>query len=267
MIWSALIYTSLYIFIIWLSLAVTIGIFYCADLAEEHPTLFGKIIRYSIWGVLVVHLVLFFEELPYSYICVGIVAHVCYYQLLKDFPRIQGISNPWLVGSLVLLVIDNACWLWYFYYHYFTMMEILCFGQILLWLVPFLYMISLSVNDNVLPGTGSYGTGGGMGASKGSNVSLKTLFAYFGFGQTKDQKAPANKPYYSSNHQPPAQSSHSNYGGYGGGASHNNAASASYAAPVAPTANMHMTHRGSSSGMGQGYAAPMPGNSRGGKYD
>jgi len=184
MIWSALIYTSLYLFIIWLSLAVTIGIFYCADLAEEHPTLFGLIIKYSIWGVLALHVILFFEGgLPYSYIVLGMLAHGCYYQLLKDYPRVQGITNPWLVGSIAMMVIDNACWLWHFYYHYFTMMEILCFGQLLLWLVPFLYMISLSVNDNVLPGLGVQGAGGGMGGGRGSNeVSLKGLFAYLGFG-------------------------------------------------------------------------------------
>mmetsp|Transcript_16165 Transcript_16165/g.32762 ORF Transcript_16165/g.32762 Transcript_16165/m.32762 type:complete len:259 (+) Transcript_16165:75-851(+) len=200
MIWSALIYTSLYLFIIWLSLAVTIGIFYCADLAEEHPTLFGLIIKYSIWGVLVLHVILFFEGgLPYSYIVLGMLSHGCYYQLLKDYPRVQGITNPWLIGSIVMMVIDNACWLWHFYYHYFTMMEILCFGQLLLWLVPFLYMISLSVNDNVLPGLGTSGAGGGMGSARaGSNeVSLKGLFAYFGFSSSKDKaKQPAKQSYY-----------------------------------------------------------------------
>ncbi|GAB5366874.1 hypothetical protein AAMO2058_001181400 [Amorphochlora amoebiformis] len=252
MIWSALIYTSLYVFIIWLSLAVTVGIFYCADLAEEHPTMFGKIIKYSIWVVLGVHLILFLEELPYTYVCIGIAAHGCYYQLLRDYPRIQGLTNPWLLASVGLMVVDNACWLWYFYYHYFSTMEILCFGQILLWLVPFEYVISLSVNDNVLPGSGAYGPGGGMGSRGGSDMSLKNLFVYFGFGTNKEKSgsAPANKPYYQN----------TNTGGYVSNAV-SGGPNESFNAQSYSTTNREdsqITQRG----MGGGYSAPMPGNTR-----
>eukprot|EP00471_Norrisiella_sphaerica_P000511 CAMPEP_0184480672 /NCGR_PEP_ID=MMETSP0113_2-20130426/2192_1 /TAXON_ID=91329 /ORGANISM="Norrisiella sphaerica, Strain BC52" /LENGTH=149 /DNA_ID=CAMNT_0026859309 /DNA_START=396 /DNA_END=845 /DNA_ORIENTATION=+ len=111
------------------------------------------------------------------------------------------------------------------------MMEILCFGQINLWLVPFLYMISLSVNDNVLPGLGTSGQGGGMGGNRGTDMSIKSLFQYFGFGN-KDKKSPsggpvAKKPYYNPNPAPQAgQAAAPVYGGYGGGA-----AAASYAIP------------------------------------
>mmetsp|Transcript_19026 Transcript_19026/g.31330 ORF Transcript_19026/g.31330 Transcript_19026/m.31330 type:complete len:264 (+) Transcript_19026:75-866(+) len=263
MIWSTLIYTSLYVFIIWLSLAVTIGIFYCADLAEEHPTIFGKIIKYSIIGVLVIHLILFLEwELPKLYIIIGIVSHGCYFQLLKDYPRIQGLTNPWLIASLVALVIDNACWLWYFYTHYFTMMEILCFGQLLLWLVPFLYMISLSVNDNVLPGLGTNGHGGGGGGSRGgAEFSMKNLFAYFGFGNKdkKSQGGGASKPSYYNPHAAaaataPSQTNYGNYGNSGGMMSGQG------------NSNSHMVNRGGGGGYGGGYQ-PAAAPPRTAKYD
>jgi len=264
----ALIYTSLYIFIIWLSLAVTIGIFYCADLAEEHPTIFGVIIKYSIWGVLAIHLILFLEHLPYTYIVIGMAAHGCYYQLLKDYPRVQGITNPWLIASVVGMVIDNACWLYYFYMHYFTMMEILCFGQILLWLVPFLYMISLSVNDNVLPGLGAHGAGGGMGAQQGTQMSLKGLFNYFGFtssrDKTKQQAAQfaAKPPTYNS---APNNSSNTNgYGGYG----YNSGGAATYGGGSQQTSQVSHRSGGYSAATPQ-YSAPISGQAmpQGRKYD
>ena len=54
--------------------------------------------------VATLHVLLLFEStLPRSYVLIGLVTHGSYYRLLKDFPVVQGSTNPWLISSIVLL--------------------------------------------------------------------------------------------------------------------------------------------------------------------
>ena len=133
--------------------------------------------------VATLHVLLLFEStLPRSYVLIGLVTHGSYYRLLKDFPVVQGSTNPWLISSIVLFVIDNVAWIWHLNSYYYSTMEIMCFGQIFLWLVPFLYLVSLSVNDNVLPGISA------SQPTATTSTSLRSLFSHFGFGRGADKR-------------------------------------------------------------------------------
>ena len=55
--------------------------------------------------------------------------------------------------GLVMAVIDHCTWFIYFSGHYYPFSEILAFFSICVWLVPFGFFISLSANENVLPGS------------------------------------------------------------------------------------------------------------------
>ena len=49
---------------------------------------------------------------------------------------------------------SNHClWFYYFSYHYYQFSQILAYFFICVWLVPFGFFISLSANENVLPGS------------------------------------------------------------------------------------------------------------------
>ncbi len=100
---------------------------------------------------------------------------------------------------LVLSMVDHFVWFRYFHvYQGFTFTEILAYFTICVWLIPFTFFISLSSNDNFLPGislgdgTGSSGWRNQNGGedSMGSKPRMRTvnrLLSIFNFLRKKRQ--------------------------------------------------------------------------------
>lgn len=139
----------IHIFLCTLSLAA--GLYYIAEVVEEYTVLTAKIIRYMIYITSLVYIGMYlFEGMPARMIVTGLLTNLDYFILLSTFPSISLSSVSFIVG--VVLVLANH----YFAFHFFTTVyypfpEILAYFTICLWLVPFSFFVSLSINDYTLP--------------------------------------------------------------------------------------------------------------------
>ncbi|KAJ3415739.1 erv26 super protein [Chytridiales sp. JEL 0842] len=70
--------------------------------------------------------------------------------MLDKFPNIQ-LEDPVFLGSCVLSIVNHFVWFFYFTENHHRFMEIATFFSLMVWLVPFMYFISLSANENTLP--------------------------------------------------------------------------------------------------------------------
>ena len=176
-------FISSYIAVVCLSLSVAIGLYYVAELAEEYTTLAGKIIKYVTLFVMGLHLVLLLDGLPLYNTLVGLACHACYFSLLKGFPFVNTLSLEALL-SIVAFIVSHVVWFQYYTDVPFGMMRpdfltVLGFFFVMLWMVPIGLFVSISVNDNVLPGVGpSMTSSNGINNSGGGRNIFKSLFDY-----------------------------------------------------------------------------------------
>jgi hypothetical protein len=109
-----------------------------------------------------------FESTPFWLTLFSLGCHLVYSLLLSNFPIIQ-LSDPVFILSCckctnvnvsvtqttVLVLADHFLWFSYFTtYHVFRFSEVAAFFCLCIWLVPFLFFISLSASDNTLPVNG-----------------------------------------------------------------------------------------------------------------
>ncbi|PRP84696.1 hypothetical protein PROFUN_07946 [Planoprotostelium fungivorum] len=120
------------------------------EYVEEYTVWTKKVLRICIFVILGLHLLLFFSELPAREILIGIVAHIFYLLLLKDFPFIS-VKSPIFLSSAALLAFNHAMWFFYFSSHLHDFNHMLALFVTCIWFVPFIYIISISANDNTLP--------------------------------------------------------------------------------------------------------------------
>lgn len=70
--------------------------------------------------------------------------------LLRGFPFLKLFSLSFVV-STAMLIASNYMWISHFTSHYHHMMHVFCFLMFNVWLVPFGFFVSLSINEAVLP--------------------------------------------------------------------------------------------------------------------
>ena len=138
--------------------------------------------------VLIEHgLMLLFEPLPTLAILSGIGTHASYLWLLQSFPRLRLLAPPTLT-SAGMLVLTHVLWMRHFLLHYqqaravatrrtrahmsFTprspqLTHVLCFCLVNLWLLPFGFFVSLTINESTLPDS--------LGSSGGSSMFGKSV--------------------------------------------------------------------------------------------
>jgi len=150
-VFNGVVYLSGYLLMIFIAVCLASGMYYMAELVEEHTSLTRRIMLACNVLVLAVHvLFLIFESLPLSAVAVGLAAHACYFWMLQSFPFIQ-IKSPQFGASCGMLVATHYFWLTHFMNHFHSMMHVVCFFVLNVWLVPFGFFISLSVNESTLP--------------------------------------------------------------------------------------------------------------------
>eukprot|EP00029_Vermamoeba_vermiformis_P005377 TRINITY_DN1852_c0_g1_i1.p1 TRINITY_DN1852_c0_g1~~TRINITY_DN1852_c0_g1_i1.p1 ORF type:complete len:209 (-),score=44.82 TRINITY_DN1852_c0_g1_i1:131-757(-) len=127
------------------------GLYYLAELVEEYERLTKKIIRYSVYAVMVILVLMWlFESYPFFYILVALASHFLYFQLLRRFPHIE-LTNMLFIISCVMLMINHAVWFSFFSQSYRPFEEVVAFFMICVWLVPFSFFISMTANEDTLP--------------------------------------------------------------------------------------------------------------------
>ena len=127
-------------------------LFYAAEFAEEHMVLTGKLLRNAVVGVLGLHVVLLVDGVfPVWPVLIGIGCHLCYALLVGDFPRLDP-ASPAAVCAGIALIVDHFVW----FSHLTTpndlsMLNVVGFFLIFIWLVPVSCVLSFSVNELTLP--------------------------------------------------------------------------------------------------------------------
>mmetsp|Transcript_21813 Transcript_21813/g.51929 ORF Transcript_21813/g.51929 Transcript_21813/m.51929 type:complete len:217 (-) Transcript_21813:33-683(-) len=175
-------YTSGYVVLVFLAVCLACGLYYMAELAEEYTALTKKIIMWAIRVVWVLHfLLLVLDGFPFFYTVLSAASHGVYYQLLKTFPFITP-TSPEFLGSCVCVVLNHVWWISYFRSETFRVLQVMGFFVPCVWLVPFAFFVSLSLNDNVLPGSGAPSSGGeidtGDGVKSKAGSLLKVIFSF-----------------------------------------------------------------------------------------
>jgi|EP00908_Phaeocystis_cordata_P020962 glucose uptake protein GlcU len=150
--YTATVYIAGYLLLIFVAICLACGLYFLAELAEEHIRLTKKLLGVSIVTVLVSHVLFFVTEpgLPQEALGIGFVTHLAYGWLFQSFPSLKALSPSFLV-SAALLVVSHYLWITHFTAHYHQASHVVCFFVLMVWVVPFGFFISLSVNETVLP--------------------------------------------------------------------------------------------------------------------
>lgn len=150
--YTATVYVAGYLIVMFVAICLACGLYFLAELAEEHTRLTGKIVGSSIVLVLVSHVLFFVTEpgLPKEALALGFVAHLAYGWLFQTFPMLKVLS-PSFLASIALLVVSHYLWITHFTAHFHQASHVACFFVLMVWLVPFGFFISLSFNETVLP--------------------------------------------------------------------------------------------------------------------
>jgi hypothetical protein len=172
------------IIIVFTALSYATGLFYLAELAEEFPTLTGRLIRFLIAAICVLHvLAAVLSPLSKLSLLLGLLAHASYYHLMSSFPNLQ-LASPAFFLSLALLLASQVSWYLtlssdsaspppsaYGYGSYgssyttrsypsYSPPQLLAFYFLFVWLLPLVFFIAGSVSGQSLPSSGERMRGG-----------------------------------------------------------------------------------------------------------
>lgn len=101
--------------------------------------------------------------MPHHLIVVGIIAHLLYLYMLRGFPYIRTTSPPFIFSGIACAT-SQVLWFVFLRSTWYPFEEVCAYFVILVWLVPFIYFISISSNDTALP----------YGATISASTSLST---------------------------------------------------------------------------------------------
>eukprot|EP01125_Pyxidicula_operculata_P020200 TRINITY_DN7427_c0_g1_i1.p1 TRINITY_DN7427_c0_g1~~TRINITY_DN7427_c0_g1_i1.p1 ORF type:complete len:200 (+),score=22.00 TRINITY_DN7427_c0_g1_i1:42-641(+) len=178
-------YLSYVLMFCFATVCLACGLYYFAELVEEHEKTAKKFIRYSIYVVFVAHVFVWFEGFPFLCILSGLITHFVYYKLLDQFPNIK-LTNILFIIACVFFIISHTLWFNHFTSVYYSFEDVLGFFILCVWSVPFSFFISLSTDETTLPYTAISASGDSIGeATKRSGRSnllhsfLQNIQGYF----------------------------------------------------------------------------------------
>ena len=192
-VYTAVVYLAGYLTLLFVALCVACGLYYLAELAEEHTATVKRIIKAANALVLLTHLALALTEpqLPKTALATGVAAHLAYQWLSNTFPAIKFYSLAFAT-SLAALIASHYMWIAYFLSHYHRSTHVFCFFVLNVWLVPFGFFVSLSVNERTLPdrlaqSAGEVYTEGGERVRQRSGI----ISAFNFFQKKRDEAMPS----------------------------------------------------------------------------
>merc|ERR1712179_88722 len=141
--------TILHIFLI--TLAIAAGLYYLAELVEEYTSLTSKVIKWISITCIIIYCGLFvFEDITSSMVLCGIISHVLHLCLLESFPYFT-VTSPTFTLTIIMIIVNHYLAFQFFGETYYPFSEVMAYFTICLWIIPFVFFISLSANENILP--------------------------------------------------------------------------------------------------------------------
>ncbi|XP_026473793.1 protein TEX261 [Ctenocephalides felis] len=144
-------YLSLLIQIVFITISLAAGLYYLAELVEEHTVLAKQAIYIMISTSVLIYIgFIFFESFSWILIMCGLAAQISHYSILQTFPSVR-LSSASFIAAVILLVVNHYLAFTFFASTYHPFSQVVAYFILCLWLVPFALFVSLSANDNVLP--------------------------------------------------------------------------------------------------------------------
>ncbi|KAJ1431969.1 transmembrane adaptor Erv26-domain-containing protein [Ochromonadaceae sp. CCMP2298] len=144
-------FATSFLTLVLLALSISAGLYLLAELAEEFPTMAGKVSKYLTASVLLLHVILLIDGLPLWESLIGIASHLFYASMLLSFPFVRLLSVP-AIGSAVGFVLSNVFWLLHFTRSR-TPLQVIGYFVVCVWSVPCALFASLTLYENTLPST------------------------------------------------------------------------------------------------------------------
>ena len=138
------------------------GLFYVADVVEEHGQLAKKVLKIVLYSEIVLHILLMFDnDTSTLQAFVGLLAHLLYLALLPQFPFVD-VRSSIAIASAAAAIINHFSWFFHVllsdnYVYSYT--EIADIFTILVWLCPLAFIVSLSSTEPLPISNSSLSTG------------------------------------------------------------------------------------------------------------
>ncbi|XP_050297289.1 protein TEX261 [Anthonomus grandis grandis] len=146
-------YFSMLVQVVFITISIAAGLYYLAEIVEEYSYAAKKAIWWMNFTITTLFIFLWlFENFPPSMIICGILAQICHFAILNNFPYVA-FSSPFFIFGVVFVIVNHYLAFSYFASTYHPFSEVIAYFTLYLWLVPFALFVSLSANDNVLPTT------------------------------------------------------------------------------------------------------------------
>ena len=133
-------------------MALSSALYLVAEWAEEFPTLAGKVVKGCLVGALCLHLLLWFDGMPWYESLVGIGCNLVYASMFSSYPFIEVLSVR-SVSSMLAFLFSHYVWFSYFLDNTSDILHVVGFFVVMVWLVPGGLFVSVTVSDATLPGT------------------------------------------------------------------------------------------------------------------
>ncbi|KAJ2384835.1 erv26 super protein [Coemansia sp. RSA 2559] len=160
--------------VLFLLFAVGCGLYVLSEWVEEHPRTTRRLLRYTIWGVDVVLVLMAIDGLSVWRILISVGANHIYATNLEGFPLVN-LGGAKFLGSCALAVGNHFLWFFYFIQHLsFPFSQVCSFMFFCVWLVPLALFVSLVPVDTALPSAQT-----ALERGKTRQNIFKTMFAKF----------------------------------------------------------------------------------------
>ncbi len=155
------------------AVSIACGLYCAAELAEEHSAIARKMIVYTLYGQAVIHVMLTISGVPLFTTFLSGASQLVYCSLLPAFPFVEPLSMS-SIGSMMAIVLSHVAWFNFFYSNYVPVFEVTGLFLAVIWCVPLMFFVSLSVGDEALPiGSGGQRVGSRTG---GSSNAFKAVY-------------------------------------------------------------------------------------------
>ncbi|KAJ1970964.1 erv26 super protein [Dimargaris xerosporica] len=130
---------------------VVCGLYLISEMVEERTRLFKQVIVTATWVVVACHaLVWLLDGLPLLRIAFSLACQAVYSLHLATFP-LTNTEGFTFLATCVLVIANHFSWFLYFIDHHYATAEVVSFFVVCVWLVPLLYLVSLSSISSQLP--------------------------------------------------------------------------------------------------------------------
>jgi len=198
---KAVTYVSGFIALLTVAVCLAAGLYLASEVAEENATLMRKLIRYSIFGITIMQLLLCLDGIPAKHTFGSIACVLTNLLLLTDFPFVEPVSFP-VLASLLGVIGNHMIWFNYFAENqvFVKVRDLLGFFLVFVWAVPLAFFVSLTLADEMLPSatysagrSGNTNINGAFGGQKKRNTSSFFKNMINGLISKKDEMFPASR--------------------------------------------------------------------------